>query len=85
MLVQGTTGTKFINIDGSTTDPVPVTIKNEDGSITIYIGGSDVSSTKGQSLVAGGSISYNLYGSSEIPYAIAASATPVVSVLCGRQ
>ncbi len=84
LLVQGTTGTKFNNIDGSITDPLPVIIKNEDASSLVYIGGSDVSTTKGQSIAAGGSVVMNLYGSSEIPYAYSAG-TPIVSVLCGRQ
>lgn len=84
LLVQGTTTTKFINIQGSLTDPLPVTIKNEDASATVWIGGPDVSATKGQSLQPLGSYTYNLYGSAEIPYAFS-TGTPIISVCLGRQ
>jgi hypothetical protein len=83
-LVVGTTGTHFPNIAGSVTDELPCTIKNEDLSAIVYVGGPDVSSTAGQSIEPGGSQTYNLYSTSDIPY-IWSSGTPIVSVLCSRQ
>lgn len=83
LLVQGTSGTSFPNILGSLQDPVPVTIKNESATQIVYVGGPDVSATLGQSIAAGGSETYNLYGA-DIPYAWS-SAAGTVSVLAGRQ
>jgi hypothetical protein len=86
LLVLGTgSGSTFVNINSSTIqDPLPVSIKNEDASAVVYIGGPDVSTTNGQSIAAGATFPMNLYGTSEIPYAYSAS-TPIVSVLVGRQ
>lgn len=83
LLVQGTTGTKFSQLVGSVTGPVPCQIKNEDASAVVWIGGSDVSATKGQSLNAGQTLPLNLYGS-DVPYAFS-TGTPIVSVLLGQQ
>lgn len=83
LLVQGKTGTEFENISGTVGDPVPVTIKNEDASAIVYVGGPDVDATHGQSIAAGAAQTYNLYGS-DVPYAYSAG-TPIISVLCGRQ
>ena len=84
LLVVGTTGTKFPNITGAVTDPVPVQIKNEDAALTAWIGGPDVSASKGQSLGPGVVMTFNLYGDLEIPYAFS-TGTPIVSVLVARQ
>lgn len=83
LLVQGTTGTKFNNVEGMVSDPLPIQIKNEDATAVVWIGGSDVSATKGQSLDAGQVLPMNVYGT-EIPYAFS-TGTPIVSVLAGRQ
>jgi hypothetical protein len=83
LLVQGTTGTDFINIQGSLQDPLPVYIEVASGA-TVYLGGSDVSATKGMLLPTATPIPLSLYGSSEIPY-VFSTGTPVVTVLCGRQ
>ena len=85
LLVEGITGTEFRNIEGSLQDPLPLLLQNLDNTIDIWIGGEDVSTTKGWLLVPGASIPMQLFGSSEIPYAIAASGTPVIAVLVGRQ
>lgn len=77
------TGTQFINIQGSITDPLPVYISVPTGS-TVYLGGSDVSATKGMLLPVATMIPLGLYGSGEIPY-VFSTGTPVVTVLCGRQ
>lgn len=84
LLVAGTTGTKFNNIQGNVTTPLGVSIKNEDTAATVWIGGSDVSATKGQSLAPGQTLPLALFGSSEIPYAFS-TGTPIISVICGQQ
>lgn len=84
-LVLGSgSGTTFKNIQGTLQDPLPVSIKNEDGTAVVWWGGSDVDSTNGQSIAPGGTIVMNLYNPSEIPY-VWSTGTPIVSVTCGRQ
>jgi hypothetical protein len=86
LLVQGSgSGTTFKNISGTTVDPLPVSLKNEDASVVIWIGGPDVSATAGQSLAPGQAAVLNLYGNPvDIPYAYAVG-TPKISVMVGRQ
>ena len=86
LLVLGTgTGTTFKNVGGTVTDPLPVSIKNEDSAATVWIGGSDVTNTKGQSIPPGGTMTMNLYGNPvDLPYAFS-TGTPIVSVMAGRQ
>jgi hypothetical protein len=91
LLVFGTgTGTTFKSISGSVQDPLPVRLRNQDASVTIWIGGPDVSASLGTSLKAGETMTMNLYGgsspsvTSEIPYAFS-TGTPVIEVLLGRQ
>lgn len=74
----------FTNRKGAAADPIPLIIKNEDSSITVWIGGQNVSPTTGQSLGPGGSIPMALYNS-DVPYAIANSGSPILSVMVGRQ
>jgi hypothetical protein len=84
LLVQGSgAGTTFKNIAGTTVDPLPVSLKNEDASVVIWIGGPDVSATNGQSLNPGQSTVMNVY-SNDLPYAFS-TGTPIVSVMVGRQ
>ena len=85
VLVQGTTGTKFPIIVGSLQDPLPIILQNLDAAINIFIGGPDVSSSNGYALAPGASLPMQLFGESEIPYIVAASGTPTLAVLCGRQ
>jgi hypothetical protein len=84
LLVQGSSAGQFKNIQGTIQDPLPVIILNLDAAITIYIGGSTAASCLFP-LAPGGSLPMALYGSSEIPYALSASGTPLVAVLVGRQ
>lgn len=72
------------NIKGAASDPIPLIVKNEDASNTIWIGGPGVSTTAGQSLLPGAAIPMALYNS-DAPYAFCSTGTPVVSVLAGRQ
>lgn len=85
-IVRGSGANEFLNgpWNGSVTDAIPVSIKNEDGATTVYWGGDDVDDTHGQSIAPGTSVVMNLYGGSEIPY-VWADGTPIVSVLLGRQ
>lgn len=77
--------TSFSNLKGAVQDPIPVVIKNEDASVTIWIGGPDVDATHGQSLPAGASLPMALY-SNDLPWAFTTSgASPIVSVMVGRQ
>jgi hypothetical protein len=83
LLVLGAgTGTTFKNISGTVTDLLPVQVKNEDATAVVWIGGPDVSATKGQSLNPGQAMTMNVYG--DIPYAFS-TGVPIVSVLLGRQ
>ena len=75
----------FQNIQGgSLQDPLPIIVKNEDGALTVYIGGPDVDATHGLSLAAGQSLPMALYGG-DTPWAFCGTGTPVISVLAGRQ
>lgn len=85
LLVPGSGTTQFSPIQGTLQDPLPVLIQNVDAAITIYIGGSTVTAATGFPIAPGGSVPMALYGSSEIPYAIAASGTPKLALLVGRQ
>jgi hypothetical protein len=82
LLVQGSTGTDFINIDGSVTDPLPVMFMISSG--TVFWGGPNVSTSNGFPMIANTPVVINCYGSSEIPYVYSAG-TPVVYVAVGRQ
>lgn len=86
LLVKGTTGTKFPNIAGTVSDPIPIQLRNEDAAAIIWIGGPDVDATHGQSLKPGETMPLNVYGFDglEIPYAFS-TGTPIISVLAGRQ
>jgi hypothetical protein len=83
-IVRGTGDGQFVNAFGTVTDPIPVSIKNEDEADVVWWGGPDVTDLIGQSIPPGGIIVMNLYGESEIPY-VYSDGTPIVSVLLGRQ
>lgn len=86
-LVKGTGAAQFNNMPafGSVTDPIPVSIKNEDATNLMWWGGPDVSATKGQSISPGEKVVMNVYNESEIPWLFSATGTPIASVVCGRQ
>lgn len=77
------TGFTFKNTQGHTSDPLPVSIKNEDPSATLWIGGPDVSDATGQSYAPGEVFVANLYGA-DMPFGFSVTAC-LVSVLAGRQ
>ena len=82
LLVQGTTGTKFINIAGSIQDPLPCQFMITSG--TVYWGGSNVSASNGFLMVANVPVILSLYGTTEIPYCFSTT-TPTIYVAVGRQ
>jgi len=67
---------------GSAGDPIPVVIIC---SAATYIGGSAVSSSNGFALPANTPFSTTVFGTSEVLYAVSASAAPSMDVLMGRQ
>jgi hypothetical protein len=81
LLVQGTTGTKFANISGTVSDPLPVQFMITTG--TVYWGGPNVSASNGFLMLANVPVVMNIY-SNDIPY-VFSTGTPVVSVVVGRQ
>jgi hypothetical protein len=81
LLVQGTTGTKFNNIVGSVSDPLPVQFMITSG--TVYWGGPNVSASNGFLLQANVPIVMNVYDG-DIPY-VFSTGTPTVYVVVGRQ
>lgn len=84
--VWPSTSTTFLQLSGAVGDPLPLQIKNIDASITIYIGGANVSSSNGYPLLAGQSISTSwLQAEVTTLYCVAASATPKLAVLTARQ
>jgi hypothetical protein len=75
----------FTNLTFGLMDSLPVSIKNEDTTAVIWIGGPDVSNTQGQSLQPGQQVPYAVF-SNDFPYAYTTSAsTPIISVQVGRQ
>jgi hypothetical protein len=77
------TGFTFKVTRGTVSDPMPVTVKNEDPSLILWIGGPDVSPTNGQSLAPGQTFTVNMYGG-DMPWGFS-TGSPIVSVLAGRQ
>jgi len=59
-----------------------ISIQNTDATITVYLGGSTVSSSSyGVQLIAGASVTLDSLGPEDVIYAIAASGTPKVATL----
>lgn len=75
----------FNNQPLSVGDSLPIQVKNEDSTATVWIGGPDVTATQGQSLAPGNVTVMNTYNA-DYPWAYTtASSNPIVSVLVGRQ
>lgn len=83
-IVQGSGSTQFKTTSGTLQDPLPVCITNTDKSVTVYLGGPDVTDSNGTPIPPGGQFPCNLYGTGEIPY-LYSTGTPIVAILCGRQ
>ena len=76
---------RFPTLGGTLADPIPVIVQNTDAAITVFIGGPDVSLTNGFQLLKGAQITVSIEAKTAVPYAIAASGSPVVAVLATRQ
>lgn len=63
--------------------PIQVTLRNDDASIVVYLGDSDVSSSNGFALIAGAAVSFDIQSPADYKelYAVAASGTPELHVL----
>ena len=70
------------NQTGTKDDPIPITIIC---ATSMYLGGSAVSTGNGFLLPANTPLNLQVFGSSEILYAIASASTPTCYVLMGRQ
>lgn len=74
--------------NGRIDDPIPVLVQNNDGAIDIFIGGPNVTAATGIKLPHAnglpGPLQFQLRNN-DILYAIAASATPNINVMLGRQ
>lgn len=68
----------------SCTNPIEVVVRNNDASITIYIGNSNVTSAGafGFTLIAGASLGFTITNPTDYKelYAVAASGTPVLGI-----
>lgn len=82
----GASGAGFLQTHGAAGDELPGIIQNIDTAITVYLGGADVSTSNGFPLVAGASLPITFLGhDAKWLYALAASGSPKVAVLLGRQ
>ena len=65
------------------TDPIEVTVRNDDAAIVVYIGDSDVTSSNGFALIAGAAVNFSLKSPADWRevWAIAASGTPELHIL----
>jgi hypothetical protein len=78
---QTTVGTAApVQIDGSSVNPMYLTIHNNDNTKVLYLGGSDVSSTNGLTLLKQETIQFTL-NPGEALYAISSSGDHVISWL----
>jgi len=69
--------------NGHSDAPTGLIIWNDDASITVYVGGSDVSTANGMPILAQTYLSMDLMAGDEV-YMIAASGTPSVRFLYTR-
>jgi len=62
--------------------PIQVTVRNDDASIVVYLGDSDVSSSNGFALIAGAAVSFDIQSPADWKelYAVAASGTPELHI-----
>lgn len=85
LIQEGSGGTTFVQTHGAVGDELPAIIQNTSASVTVYLGGPNVSTSNGFPLVAGASLPINFLGhDSRFLFAVTASSA-VVAVLLGRQ
>lgn len=77
----------FTPTTGSLQDPTPILIQNPDAAINIFLGGPTVTNTGAATgiLISPGQIITMSLTNGDILYAIAASGTPNIVVMAGRQ
>jgi hypothetical protein len=73
----------FTAVNGHADALESVTVHNNDATILVYVGGSDVSTANGLPVAAGTAITLNLIQGDAV-YAVAASGTPEIRVLSTR-
>jgi hypothetical protein len=76
-----TTATALNVAETGASDKVSVFVRIPSGSVTVYIGGSDVTTSNGVPFVASESVSIPDLANGEVVYACVAAATQAVSVL----
>lgn len=86
LIVQGTGAGQFRNTTGNVSDPFPTTLQNMDAAITIFLGGPGVTTGNGFPLKAGVTIPFSwLNVDATGLFGLAASGTPLLAILAGRQ
>lgn len=76
----------FRNVTGAMGDELPLLITNTSATIVVYLGGYGVTSATGTPLQPNAALPMSFLGTDATDlFAIAASATPTVSVFAGRQ
>lgn len=77
---QTTVGTAAVQIDGSSVNPIHLTLHNNDNTKVLYLGGSDVTISNGLSLLKEETLQLTLYPG-ETLFAVTSDGTHVVSWL----
>ncbi len=77
---QTTVGTAAVQIDGSSVNPIHLTIHNNDNTKVLYLGGSDVTTSNGLSLLKEETLQLTLYPG-ETLFAVTSDGTHVISWL----
>lgn len=75
--------TNGIFYPGTSNDPLPILVENN-GTNTVYLGTSAVTTSTGEPLAKGASVGFSSVGGDSL-YAIAATGTTNVRVLVGRR
>ncbi len=81
--LSGTRELLYTSTSGHAEAPQSLLVYNNHATITIYVGGPDLTTANGMLVVAGASVSLDLIVGDEV-YAIAASGTPEVRLLFNR-
>ena len=86
LIVQGTSAGEFIEVNGANGDELPVIVRNTDATNSIYLGGTNVTTSNGFLIKAGESLPMVTMGSDAAGLcAVASGGTVTVAVLIGRQ
>ena len=77
---QTTVGTAAVQIDGSSVNPIHLTIHNNDNTKVLYLGGSNVTTSNGLSLLKEETLQLTLYPGQTL-FAVTSDGTHVISWL----